>query len=62
MSTEPKNQDNSQVDHSVTSLWIILNLVLVIYALILFIYGKYCRRKDSLSYVIIFVILYNYFL
>lgn len=32
-------------------LWIILNIVLVVYAIILFIYGKYFKRKDSLSLV-----------
>ena len=35
----------------VKNLWIILNSILVLYALILFIYGKYCRHKDTLSYV-----------
>jgi hypothetical protein len=36
----------------VKNLWIILNAVLVVYAIGLFIYGKYFRHKDSLSLVI----------
>lgn len=36
----------------VKTLWIILNASLVLYAIALFIYGKYCRHKDSLSLVI----------
>ena len=36
----------------VKNLWIILNSLLVLYAIILFIYGKYCRHKDYLSLVI----------
>ena len=36
----------------VKNLWIILNVILVIYAIVLFIYGKYFRHKDSLSLVI----------
>ena len=36
----------------VKNLWIILNSLLVLYAIILFIYGKYFRHKDSLSLVI----------
>jgi hypothetical protein len=37
---------------SVKNLWIILNAILVVYAIALFIYGKYFRHKDSLSLVI----------
>ena len=37
---------------TVKNVWIILNVVLVVYALILFCYGKYFKNKDSLSYVI----------
>ena len=37
---------------TVKKVWIILNAVLVFYALILFCYGKYFKQKDSLSYVI----------
>jgi hypothetical protein len=33
-------------------LWVVLNSILVLYAIILFIYGRYCRHKDSLSLVI----------
>ena len=36
----------------VKNLWIILNSILVLYAIILFIYGKYFKHKDTLSYVI----------
>jgi len=32
-------------------IWIILNLVLIIWAVILFIYGKYIRKKDSINFV-----------
>ena len=35
-------------------LWVVLNSILVLYAIILFIYGRYCRHKDSLSLVINF--------
>ena len=41
----------------VRKVWIILNAVLVFYALILFLYGKFFKQKDSLSYVI--HIIYN---
>jgi len=36
---------------SIKNLWIILNSFLVLYAIILVIYGKYCRNKESLSIV-----------
>ena len=36
----------------VKNLWIILNSILVLYAILLFIYGKYFKHKDSLSLVI----------
>ena len=36
----------------VRNVWLILNSILILYALILFCYGKYFKRKDSLSYVI----------
>ena len=35
----------------IKNLWIILNSILVLYAIILLIYGKYFRNKDSLSIV-----------
>ena len=41
----------------IKKVWIILNAVLVFYALILFFYGKFFKQKDSLSYVI--HIIYN---
>ena len=37
---------------TVRNVWIILNIVLIFYALILFCYGKYFKHKDSLSLVI----------
>ena len=37
---------------TVRNVWLILNSILILYALILFCYGKYFKRKDSLSYVI----------
>ena len=43
----------------VKNLWIILNSILVLYAIILFIYGKYFRHKVALSYV---SFLYNFIL
>ena len=49
---EENNDDNLD---TVKNVWIILNIVLVVYALILFCYGKYFKHKDSLSLVI-----YNY--
>ena len=36
----------------VKNLWIILNSILVLYAILLFIYGKYFKHIDSLSLVI----------
>ena len=39
-------------------LWVVLNSILVLYAIILFIYGRYCRHKDSLSLVIHIFIIY----
>ena len=38
--------------NSVKVLWIVLNAILIVYAIFLFVYGKYFRHKDSLSYVI----------
>ena len=32
--------------------WIILNLVLILYGIIIFFYGKICRHKNTLSFVI----------
>ena len=51
--------ENDQKDElePVRKVWIILNAVLVFYALILFFYGKFFKQKDSLSYVI--HIIYN---
>ena len=46
------DKDNDDDLDSVKNVWIILNIVLVVYALILFIYGKYFKQKDSLSLVI----------
>ena len=39
--------------------WIILNIVLVLYSIILFFYGKYSRRKRSILFVNYNI--YNYF-
>ena len=39
-------------------LWVVLNSILVLYAIILFIYGRYFRHKDSLSLVIHIFIIY----
>ncbi len=46
------DKDNDDDLDSVKNVWIILNIVLVVYALILFIYGKFFKHKDSLSLVI----------
>ena len=43
--------DENDLD-TVRNVWIILNVVLIFYALILFCYGKYFKHKDSLSLVI----------
>ena len=40
--------------------WIILNISLVVYALIIFFIGKCTGRKDSLSFVTNYI--YNYYL
>ena len=42
-------------------LWVVLNSILVLYAIILFIYGRYCRHKDSLSLVIKIFLIYFLF-
>ena len=42
-------------------LWVVLNSILVLYAIILFIYGRYCRHKDSLSLVIHIFLIYFLF-
>ena len=47
-----ENNDKTDNLDTVKNVWIILNSILVVYALILFCYGKYFRHKDSLSYVI----------
>ena len=57
-----EDKENPKLDATVKIVWYTLNTILVIYALVLFILGKYCKRKDSLSYVIIFFFLFNYFL
>jgi len=36
-------------------IWIISNLILILYAIILFIYGKYIRKKDSINFVKLFL-------
>ena len=41
---------------SVRNVWIILNGILLLYALILFCYGKYFKNKDSLAYVKVYFI------
>ena len=46
-----EENDDDNLD-TVKNVWIILNIVLVVYALILFCYGKYFKHKDSLSLVI----------
>ena len=51
--------DNNDLD-TVRNIWIILNAVLVFYALILFCYGKYFKHKDSLSYVIHILFIFNF--
>ena len=45
------DNDDDGLD-TVRNIWIILNLVLVFYALILFCYGRIFKHKDSLSLVI----------
>ena len=47
---------------SVKNLWIILNAILVAYAISLFIYGKYFRHKDSLSLVINNILIFFFFI
>ncbi len=44
-------EDPSTELDPIRKVWIILNAVLVFYALILFFYGKFIKQKDSLSYV-----------
>ena len=45
--------EGNNVDlEDVRNVWIILNIVLIFYALILFCYAKYFKHKDSLSLVI----------
>ena len=45
-----EENQNNELD-TIRNVWIILNAVLVFYALILFFYGKFIKQKDSLSYV-----------
>lgn len=45
----------------VKNLWIVLNSILVLYAIILFIYGRYFKHKDSLSIVIHSFLIYSFF-
>jgi uncharacterized protein YjeT (DUF2065 family) len=33
------------------TVWIIINLVLIIYGIVLFVCGKYIRKKDSINFV-----------
>ena len=46
--------NDSDLD-TIRNVWLGLNSVLIIYALILFCYGKYFKHKDSLSYVIHYI-------
>lgn len=45
---EPNNED---IINSTKTVWIILNIILVLYAVGLFIYGKYFRKRDMSSCV-----------
>lgn len=45
---EPNNED---IFSSAKTVWIILNVILVLYAVGLFIYGKYFRKRDMSSCV-----------
>ena len=49
--SDGNNGGNDDLD-TIRNVWLGLNSVLIIYALILFCYGKYFKHKDSLSYVI----------
>ena len=51
MSDGNGDENGSDLD-TIRNVWLGLNSVLIIYALILFCYGKYFKHKDSLSYVI----------
>ena len=46
------DEENNVDLEDVRNVWIILNIVLIFYALILFCYAKYFKHKDSLSLVI----------
>ena len=37
-------------------IWLILNIILILYGLILFFYGKYSGRKNNILFVIIKII------
>lgn len=45
---EPNNED---IINSTKTVWIILNVILILYAVGLFIYGKYFRKRDMSSCV-----------
>lgn len=45
------SENNDDGLDKIRNLWLILNSVLVFYALILFCYGKIFKNKDSLSLV-----------
>lgn len=53
------SNDNSDSSSNVLLLWIVLNAILIVYAIGLFVYGKWFRPKDLTIYV---RVLYNTFL
>ena len=46
---------NGDLDN-VRNVWIGLNIALIVYAILLFCYGKYFKQRNSLSYVIPIII------
>lgn len=43
--------NNEEVLKSARNLWIVINVILALYAIGLFVYGKYFRKRDVAAYV-----------
>ena len=45
---------------SVQYVWIFLNLVLILYGLIMFFYGRFCSHKNKNPILFVIIIIYNF--
>ena len=48
--------NNEEVLKSARNLWIVINVILALYAIGLFVYGKYFRKRDVAAYILFYLI------